>query len=392
METIKIDNNKLTAAVALIKTINPARSAKPVLQNARVVSQKKGDLRLIATNLESYLTFNIGGDQLSPGEYDQLVDFDRLEKVIKSFGKKGSCKVRSNRIPASKTDPEKNFLTFSCGDLTHDVTTESAEDYPGFILDPLTREETASAILPVAELSKAIAKVAPAMARDKAQYSLAGLLFDFQGGNVGKLSVVGCDTHRLAAYNFDNPIPRKDQRAILPGSVVKTLIKALSIVRGDPCETVLVAINTDNAKRETLNFKHPLFEINARPIEGNYPLYKNVFPKDLNKSFILDRAEAIKAIKALGNFTNKKTRALGLKASGISIALSAENYGEKSGTNIGAVIPSGDLSLSIDYKYFQDMLEAIGGDKVEIFGKDKDSPLLYSDGELNYVCSPVCPH
>jgi len=125
-------------------------------------------------------------------------------------------------------------------------------------------------------------------------------------------------------------------------------------------------------------------------IEGQFPRYAEVIPKDMGIKIIVDREMFGRTLKLGGQVANDESNTINISAKGDKIVLNM--VGNESGDGrieLDAEIEGGEFSADFNYLYIVELLRALEEDKVEINVKDKDNPVKIVSGDLVHIIMPV---
>jgi DNA polymerase-3 subunit beta len=167
--------------------------------------------------------------------------------------------------------------------------------------------------LPLKELRFLSDKTGFAVSSDYSRMALTGIYAEFKKGN---LQMVATDGHRLGkAWQPLKSAPEQ------PGVILPP--KALSQVlhmSEDPDYLLNVEIGPANAR-----FSTETISITTKLIEGPYPNYENVIPKDFSKKMKANREHLASVIRRVATMANAKTRLVVFGFGDRNLTLSAKN-------------------------------------------------------------------
>ena len=142
--------------------------------------------------------------------------------------------------------------------------------------------------------------------------------------------------------------------------------KPLNILKGilAGSETeVTVEYNESNAK-----FSFDDMEFICRLIDGKYPNYDAVIPKENPNKLILNRSQFYSSINRLSLFSNKTTHQVRLKVAGSSLVISAEDvdYSNKGEERFTCNYQGDDLEIGFNSKFLKEMINNLDSDEILI--------------------------
>lgn len=338
----------------------------PILSNI-LIEAKKGNISLIATNLEIGITSTVRGKVHDEGS------FTLPGKLLLDF---------IQTLPEGTVifEQKENNIIISCGKHRGTLRGVPADDFP---LIP-KMEEGKPCLLPFQEFLYSLQSVVSAISLNETRPEISGCLFRFSGKT---FTLVGTDSFRLAEKKLSlTANPYTGRSVIVPIRTVQELIKMLSAaVKGslDAPETVTVAIS-DNQILFTLDS----IELLSRIIEGNYPDYKQIIPENFVTKATLARHELMQAVKSVALFSEAGISDVIL--TGKSKSLVVESGGSQSGegkAEIDATITGDSVNLTLNSRYLHDALITMPGEEVLLSVNSADTPCMLNpaDDESKYL-------
>jgi DNA polymerase III subunit beta len=222
------------------------------------------------------------------------------------------------------------------------LTGHNADDYPELpLLDETTNFEISSAIL-----GAGITKTVFATGNDELRPAMGGVYFDIMPDYI---TFVATDAHKLVRYRRNDAksgistsfiIPRK------PLNVLKSLL-ALEDVN------VQVEYNVTNAA-----FAYNGVKLFSRLIEGRYPAYEAVIPKDNPNRLIVDRGLFISSVKRLSPFANQSTHQVRLRINGQELLMNAEDidYSNEGVERLACTYSGDDMEIGFNSRFLLEMV------------------------------------
>ena len=234
-------------------------------------------------------------------------------------------------------------------------------------------------------LQEMIHKTIFAVSTDETSYVLNGVYFQVENE---KLKMVATDGHRLA-YIHKKLEGKGEGKAnvIIPTKTLNELSKVISDVakgKAEKEETIVEVITTENQIKFTVEG----VEIISRLIEGQFPNYEQVIPKDSDKKVEVSTTELSSATKRVAILTSEKSNSIRyqIKAGKISISSKTPDMGEAK-EEIDASYKGEEISIAYNAKYVLDVLKNVGTDQVSIELTQPLSPgILKPKGDTDYLC------
>jgi DNA polymerase-3 subunit beta len=320
----------------------------PILANVLLVA-KNGQVSVTATDLEVELVASVevevesGGEVTVPGR--KLLDIckalpEQAKVSISQSGEKLS--VRSGRSKFSLTTlPAAEFPTVEDIKATQSIEVEQST------------------------LVRLLEKTHFSMAQQDVRYYLNGLLLE-----TGKqhLRAVATDGHRLAwsqaAVNGGN---MTEQQVIVPRKGVLELQRLLG---GDGSVNIELGSNHIRIQLEGIRFTSKL-------IDGRFPEYERVIPKDTSNELSADRQAFRGALQRTAILSNEKYRGIRLIIRDSGVTLQAHNPEQEEAEEELEVTYSGeDIEIGFNVNYLLDALGAVDGEEVTLSVLDSNSSCL----------------
>lgn len=210
------------------------------------------------------------------------------------------------------------------------------------------------------------------MAQQDVRYFLNGMLLEVtQDGNI---LTVATDGHRLA-YNHltiqfsDKP---KTKQVILPRKGITELMRLLA----DEQDKLLTLQLSGNH----FSISDGQYTMTSKLIDGQFPDYNRVLPKDGNKVITLDRDALKEVLTRVAILSNDKVRGISLQLQKNLLKISAHNPEQEAAEEELEVNYSGDqIEVGINVTYLQNILAAIGPGDVKITFSTPNSSILVEE-------------
>jgi len=204
-------------------------------------------------------------------------------------------------------------------------------------------------------ISKAINKTLFATGNDDLRPVMSGVFCQFSPSDI---IFVATDAHKLVRYKRTDSQATGSSSFILPKKPLNLL---KSNLRGD--EEVLIEYNDSNAI-----FTFNDIVLMCRLIDGKYPNYEAVIPKENPNVLTVDRLQFLGSIKRVSIFANKTTHQIKLKMAGSELALSAEDldFSNEANERLTCHYDGEDLEIGFNSRFLMEMLNNIETQEVKI--------------------------
>lgn len=227
----------------------------------------------------------------------------------------------------------------------------SAEDYP----ETPKLEEADSTTISSDILVEAINKSLFATGNDEHRPVMTGVYFQFDSD---ECKFVATDAHRLVKYT------RKDIQAANPSNFIMPK-KPLTLIKNifPMGEEVIVDYNETNTTFSVNNIT-----LTCRLIDGKYPAYDAVIPKENPNVLTINRMLFLNSLRRVAIFANKSTHQVRLKLAGNSLEISAEDvdFANKAEERLPCDFNGSDMQIGFNAKFLAEMLSNLQSEDVTL--------------------------
>jgi DNA polymerase-3 subunit beta len=204
-------------------------------------------------------------------------------------------------------------------------------------------------------LSKAINKTLFATGNDDLRPVMSGVYCHFSQADI---TFVATDAHNLVRYTRTDAAATGSSAFILPKKPLNLL---KSNLRGD--EEILLEYNDSNAI-----FTFNDIVIVCRLIDGKYPNYEAVIPKENPNVLTIDRLQFLGSIKRVAIFSNKTTHQIKLKLAGSELSLFAEDvdFANEASERLTCYYDGDDMEIGFNSRFLLEMLNNLDTTEVKL--------------------------
>jgi len=344
----------------------PHRTPKPVLKCVKIDAQAQ-EVRLSATDLEIGLDYTIS--EVKVDQTGQAVlDAERLAAIVRESTdevltldmKDSTCEIRGT---------DSSFLVYS----------QDPEQFP-----TVPALSAAPDIVVNLELLKAgTRRCLFATAKESSRYAINGVLWETKGK---KLVLVATDGRRLARTRVSlskaGSEAAEKQSIIVPAKTM-TLLERLG---ADEKDEVTVQISGSHL---LISCAHVV--INSNLVEGSFPKYEDIIPKDLDKKINLSCDVVASAVRRASLLASEESKGIKLSFSHNSLMFSGRAP-EAGVAEIKMAIEydAEPISIGFNPQFLIDVIKVIPGSEFEINLGQPDRPgLIKSGSDLLYVLMPI---
>lgn len=364
---LTIAKDPFAGGLQSVQNIVSTRTTLPILSNV-LLRAGSGRLELTVTDLDVTIQCSVPAEVAIDGA--TTLPVKRLFSIVRELG-------------APELDLEvddRNVCSIRSGASFFKMNGLAAEEFP-----PLPEfQERRILEMPQGKLRHMLRKTGFAVSSDETRYVLNGLFFSLKAH---KITLVATDGRRLALTDEEVDVDPEVQREfIVPTKAVQELGRLL----GEKGEVQIRA--TENQVAFTLlneGGQHALLV--SKLVDGTYPNYQQVIPKESRERILLIREEFLQALRRAEIMTSDKSNSvkLAFTRNQLSITANTPEIGEAR-ENLAVNYKGGDLAVAFNPSFLLDALKALEEDEVFLELTDELSPgVLKINGPFLYVIMPM---
>jgi DNA polymerase-3 subunit beta len=366
MIVLKAAQEKFLAALQAVSGIVERRHTLPILAN--VLIRKTGpSIELTTSDLEIQVrtVAELGGDA---SNFSTTVGARKLIDILRS-------------MPVDQTvtlTATQSKLTLAGGKSRFTLQTMPADDFP---LVQESADFGPSFSVPQKTLRGLIAQVHFAMAVHDIRYYLNGILFVAEGKS---LTLVATDGHRLALAQatLESDIPK--QEVILPRKTVLELQRLLK----DDDSSIEMRFAPNQAK-----FSFAGMEFVTKLVEGKFPDYNRVIPKNHKNKVTLGRGPLLQSLQRAAILTSEKFKGVRVNIEPGTLRIASSNAEQEEAMEELEIDYGGDaIEIGFNVTYLIDALTNMGQEMVTVELQDTNSSALITvpdQAGFKYVVMPM---
>ncbi len=311
----------------------------PILDNF-LFDLKQDELTVSASDLETTMSAKLKVDSDSEGKI--AVPAKLLLDTLKTFPEQ----------PLTFVAEDNNTIELSSNHGKYALAYAQGEEFP----NPVELEDPSNTRIEGDILATAIAKTIFASGNDDLRPVMSGVFFQFSSEG---LTFVATDAHKLVKYSREDVTANQSAEFIMPKKPL-TLLKG--ILAGSESE-VLIEYNDSNAK-----FTFDDTELVCRLIDGKYPNYEAVIPKENPNKLTIERNQFLSSVRRVSIFSNKTTHQVRLKIAGAELNISAEDvdYSNKAEERLTCSYQGDDMQIGFNSRFLTEMLNNLTSDEVQL--------------------------
>ncbi len=311
----------------------------PILDNF-LFQLKKGELTVSASDLETTMSTKLKVESDSEGSI--AVPARLLLETLKTFPEQ----------PLTFVVEDNNTIELSSNHGKYALAYANGEEFPNAV----ELSDPSSTIIQGDVLAMAISKTIFASGNDDLRPVMSGVFFQF---STEGLTFVATDAHKLVKYSREDVTASQAAEFIMPKKPLNLL---KGILAGSEID-VLIEYNESNAK-----FIFEDTELICRLIDGKYPNYEAVIPKENPNKLVIDRSQFLSSVRRVSIFSNKTTHQVRLKIAGAELNISAEDidYSNKAEERLTCSYQGDDMQIGFNSRFLTEMLNNLNANEVQL--------------------------
>lgn len=372
---ISIQTKELAYALSFASSIVEKRNVLTELSNIKLTARDT-KLEIGATDMDLYLNQEISAKVISEGE--TTVAAQVLTDIIR--------KIPDEYIDIIQSD-DGNELHINGKNCKFKLLTLPATNFPS-----MESLETNSELkIPCQDLLKLIETTSFSISNDETRYNLNGIYLQLKQDMLHSAST---DGHRLSAASIATTDSNHQEMGVIIPK--KTIIELGKLIRDSKNIKSDIILHFSTTK---IKFKCNNMVLISKLIDGTFPEYSALIPKDNENKLVISTKLLADAIDRIATITVEKFRAikffieqdhLTINATGEAKGMGSEILYYNEDKKIGY---SGEnLSIGFNPKYWSDVLSVIGEEYIEISLKNLSAPVLVtgaSNKDYYFVIMPV---
>ena len=360
---VRIGRDELLTGLQRVQGVVEKRNTMPILSNILLEAKHEG-AEIVATDLEIGMRGLYKATVLEPGGV--TLSARKLYEIIKE-------------LPSSDielTSGDNHWTTIQAGKSQFKIVGLPSSDYPA--LPSIEREGLTP--LTGAGVLELIRKTLFAAGDNDARYILNGLLVTLNTTEKKTLlRLVGTDGHRLAVAEREVGKPGAKEapteiKAIIPKKAAQEMRRLLE--EGGDAEPLI------GFTKNLMIFRKSGLLLTSRLMEGNYPNYQQVVPKESNRRILVKRSELESALRRVSVLSRDKANAVKVTFGPGLLTLFSSNpdFGEAL-EELPARYEGEPLNTGFNARYLLDVLAVMEGDSVSLQMDTALSPCLLQEAE-----------
>jgi len=357
MELITNQEN-LSHALSTVSRVASTRSQLPILSNI-LLRVDSGRLLVAATNLEVASTEYIGAKIIKPGAI--TIPAKLISEFVSNLPKSEPIELKTTG----------DSLHINSGNYTSVINGVGSEDFPE--LPIINEKQSISYSISTEDLKQAIAQTIISASSDSARPILTGVYWH---SHDGFLYLASTDGYRLSERKLVKT--SSDVAAIVPVTTLQEVLRTIT----DDIDTVDILFDETQVR-----FRLGESEIISRLIDGNFPDYRQLIPKQSDIITEVEKASLVRVIKIASLFARESGGSVTITTDNDKNTLGVHSIASELGENSSEITAktNGGGAITLNSRYISDALGVIEGDKISFEFSSKSSPsIVRAVGDSNY--------
>jgi DNA polymerase III subunit beta len=332
-----VSSSYLLKQLQVLGSVINSSNTLPILDNF-LFELNDTVLTVSASDLETTMSAILEIDSKSQGSV--AIPAKLLLEILKTFPEQ----------PLTFTVEENSTIEISSNSGKYALAYAPGEEFPKAVV----LDDPSATLVPAEVLASAISKTIFAAGNDDLRPVMSGVFFQFSPQS---LIFVATDAHKLVKYSRTDVTASEVAEFIMPK-------KPLTILKGILAMTdseVKIEYNDSNAV-----FSFDSYMLVCRLIDGKYPNYEAVIPKENPNKLHIDRTQLLNSVRRVAIFSNKTTHQIRLKIAGTELNISAEDidYSNKAEERLTCDYQGDDMQIGFNSRFLTEMLNNLQSDEI----------------------------
>ena len=334
-----VSSSLLYKEIQVLGGIINSSNTLPILDNF-LFEINNNTLVLSSSDLESTMTSQIEIESTSTDKIAMSAKL--LTDILKTFSEQ----------PLTFIKTDNNTIEISASNGKYSLAYLNGDEFPKQV-EILDAHET---VINGSDLGNAINSTIFASGTDDLRPVMSGVFFQF---NSESLKFVATDAHKLVKFETSEYTANEVSEFIMPKKPLQILKGILQTESSD----LTIQHNDSNAK-----FIFDKSSITCRLIDGKFPNYEAVIPKDNPNVLTIDRQLFLNSARRVSIFSNKTTNQIRLKLAGSLLNISAEDFdfSNKADENLECQYSGDDIQIGFNSKFLIEMLNNLESDMITL--------------------------
>ena len=334
-----VSSSYLLKQLQVLGSVINSSNTLPILDNF-LFELDNNLLKVSASDLETTMTATLEIDSKSQGSV--AIPAKLLLDILKTFPEQ----------PLTFTVEDNSTVEISSNSGKYAIAYAPGEEFPKAVV----LDDPSKTIVPAEVLATAMNKTIFAAGNDDLRPVMSGVFFQFSPEG---LIFVATDAHKLVKYARADVKASQVADFIMP----KKPLNILKGILGASDAEVAIEYNDANA---TFSFEN--YVLTCRLIDGKYPNYEAVIPKENPNKLLINRVQFLNSVRRVAIFANKTTHQIRLKIAGTELNISAEDidYSNKADERLTCDYQGDDMQIGFNSRFLTEMLNNLSSDEIQL--------------------------
>ena len=334
-----VSSSQLLKQLQVLGGVINNNNTLPILDNF-LFELDTNQLKITASDLETTMSSTIEVESDSKGSV--AVSARLLLDTLKTFPDQ----------PLTFKTQENSTIEISSSQGKYDMAFFNGDEFPKAV----ALASPSKTVLNGGILATAISKTIFAAGNDDLRPVMSGVFFQFSPES---LTFVATDAHKLVKYTRTDVTAEEVAEFIMP----KKPLNLLKGILGNSDSDVSIEYNNSNAK-----FAFDNVVLECRLIDGKYPNYDAVIPKENPNKLTVNRSNFLNSTRRVSIFSSKTTHQIRLKMAGSELNISAEDidYSNKADERLNCDYQGDDLQIGFNSRFLTEMLSNLDSNEILI--------------------------
>jgi DNA polymerase-3 subunit beta len=334
-----VSSSYLLKQLQVLGSVINSSNTLPILDNF-LFELDNNLLKVSASDLETTMTATLEIDSKSQGSV--AIPAKLLLDILKTFPEQ----------PLTFTVEDNSTVEISSNSGKYAIAYAPGEEFPKAV----NLDDPSKTIVPAEVLATAMNKTIFAAGNDDLRPVMSGVFFQFSPEG---LIFVATDAHKLVKYARADVKASQVADFIMP----KKPLNILKGILGASDAEVAIEYNDSNA---TFSFEN--YVLTCRLIDGKYPNYEAVIPKENPNKLLINRVQFLNSVRRVAIFANKTTHQIRLKIAGTELNISAEDidYSNKADERLTCDYQGDDMQIGFNSRFLTEMLNNLSSDEIQL--------------------------
>jgi DNA polymerase-3 subunit beta len=334
-----VSSSYLLKQLQVLGSVINSSNTLPILDNF-LFELDNNLLKVSASDLETTMTATLEIDSKSQGSV--AIPAKLLLDILKTFPEQ----------PLTFTVEDNSTVEISSNSGKYAIAYAPGEEFPKAVV----LDDPSKTIVPAEVLATAVSKTIFAAGNDDLRPVMSGVFFQFSPEG---LIFVATDAHKLVKYARTDVKASQVADFIMP----KKPLNILKGILGASDAEVAIEYNDANA---TFSFEN--YVLTCRLIDGKYPNYEAVIPKENPNKLLINRVQFLNSVRRVAIFANKTTHQIRLKIAGTELNISAEDidYSNKADERLTCDYQGDDIQIGFNSRFLTEMLNNLSSDEIQL--------------------------